>query len=253
MADGEADFNLPVITAFSFKGGAGKTTLLALLGSAALASGYRVIFIDTDSTKNLTTWQGTAVQNGYWPDTAQLHHTLDEDRVTQIIDDAYDTRSADLVLLDTPGFATKALDQLLAVSDFVMSPLQLSQPDAVSAAATRDWMQAFYLRLGAGAPRPAHCFVANNVKNLSRLSVTERKYLDRARADFALVKTMVPHRATLAMMTDKGPLGEIIKHHISEEHEGARITAGHSTDLLELAMQVMNDVLPHNVWEAEDA
>ena len=127
MADEETAFNLPVITAFSFKGGAGKTTLLALLGSAALASGYRVIFIDTDSTNNLSSWQGAAVQNGYWPDTAQLHHTLDADRVTQIIDDAYDTRSADLVLLDTPGFATKALDQLLAVSDFVMSPVPLSR------------------------------------------------------------------------------------------------------------------------------
>ena len=253
MADDEQEYNLPVITAFSFKGGAGKTTLLALLGSAALVSGYRVIFIDTDATKNLASWHETAVKNDLWPDNARFHHALDVESVIQIIDDAYDSRSADLVLLDSPGFATKALDEILGVSDFVFSPIQMSQPDAVSAEATRAWMLEYYDRLGEGVQGPVHCFVANNIKNASRPSMTERKYLDHAREQLPLVKTIVPNRAAMALMTDTGPLGELIKRQTSDDYKGQRVNVGHCTDLLKIAIEVMNDILANNVWEKEDA
>lgn len=120
---------MPVITFASSKGGCGKTTSAIILATT-LARKNRVVAIDADPAKRLMSWSGkskippkmVAYASG---GEKHIHHEIDEGRKT-----------ADYVIVDLEGAATRLNAYAMAESDLVIIPMGDEQPDAEGALET---------------------------------------------------------------------------------------------------------------------
>ena len=118
-----------ILTIATTKGGAGKTTLHRLL-IARLHTSVSIAAIDTDINGTLADWL-TGV-----PGAPQVtcHHVVDERRVVRLAQEL--RKTFDLVLIDTAGAASMAMTNAMAISDFVLVPMQPSLGDVIEALKT---------------------------------------------------------------------------------------------------------------------
>lgn len=119
-----------VVTLASLKGGAGKSTAAAALAVYWYSQGRKPVIIDADPQRSLTSWRATrgALEN--------LPVISDAgDRIDRTIERA--ARDHRPVIVDTPGFRSKATVDAISASDLVLIPVKASPFDVAVAFRTR--------------------------------------------------------------------------------------------------------------------
>ena len=121
---------MPVLTIASSKGGPGKTTVAMLLAGRLAAGGLKLSALDADPTKALSRWAA----NTYEGPAFAVHAEADETRLAHLID--AESRSADLVLVDTAGFGNRAATVAMTSADAVLVPCLSGEADLHEAEST---------------------------------------------------------------------------------------------------------------------
>lgn len=120
---------MPVITFTSAGNGCGKTTSAIILATT-LARKNRVVAIDADPGKRLMSWS----EKSRVPPKMVAHASEGEKHIHREIDEA--RKSADYVIVDLEGAATRLNAYAVAESDLVIIPMGDEQPDAEGALET---------------------------------------------------------------------------------------------------------------------
>ncbi|RWI54756.1 MAG: ParA family protein [Mesorhizobium sp.] len=120
-----------VISAINGKGGAGKTTALMNIAGEYALHGAAVAMVDMDGRSNLTKWWSDCHEKDAQPDGISVfgHKTAKSL-------DAFIERHAhrfDYLLIDTPGEDISTIDPVIGWSDLVISPIQPSKREVLSA------------------------------------------------------------------------------------------------------------------------
>jgi chromosome partitioning protein len=118
-----------VITFASTKGGAGKTTSAIILGTT-LAKHSSVFLIDADPACRLMSW----ANKGPLPLNLTVYKTKGEKWIHDEIDSA--KQSADYVIIDLEGAASRLNAYAMGESDLVIVPMAEEHPDAEGAVET---------------------------------------------------------------------------------------------------------------------
>ena len=121
---------MPVVTIASSKGGPGKTTVIMLLAGRLAAEGLKVAALDADPTRAFSRWAA----NTYEGAELTVQAETDEARLAHLID--AESRTADLVLVDTAGFGNRAAAVAMTSADSVLVPCLSGESDLHEAEAT---------------------------------------------------------------------------------------------------------------------
>jgi chromosome partitioning protein len=121
---------VPVLTVASSKGGPGKTTVAMLLAGRLAADGLKVSALDADPAGAFSRW----AQNAYEGPAFGIHAEADETRLAHLID--AESRTADLVLIDTAGFGNRAAALAMTSADAVLIPTLCGEADITEAEKT---------------------------------------------------------------------------------------------------------------------
>jgi chromosome partitioning protein len=121
---------VPVLTIASSKGGPGKTTVAMLLAGRLAADGFKVAALDADPSAALSRWG----QNAYEGRSFSVQAEADETRLAHLID--AESRTADLVLVDTAGFGNRAAAVAMTSADAVLIPTLSGEADITEAEKT---------------------------------------------------------------------------------------------------------------------
>ena len=176
---------MSVLTIASSKGGPGKTTVAMMLAGRLAAEGVKVVAVDADPTMALSRWARNAYEG---PAFAALAET-DETQLAHLID--AQTRTADLVLVDTAGFGNRAAAVAMTSADAVLIPTLSGEADITEAEKT--------VRLVAGLARAA------------RRDIPARVLLNRVkRTQLARHAAREIERATLPLLT--ATLGDLVAY-----------------------------------------
>ncbi|WP_342167418.1 ParA family protein [Methylobacterium sp. SD21] len=121
---------MQILTLASQKGGSGKTTLAASLAVAAYESGERVVVVDLDPQRSLTSWgmlrsAGGIVFRTIAP--ADLDHWVTSTRRTPVVT---------LCIVDTPGTFGPEVDVALRHANCALVPVRASVLDLWASAPT---------------------------------------------------------------------------------------------------------------------
>ena len=119
---------MPVITLSSPKGGSGKTTAATLIATELAEHGATVTVIDADPNRNVLDWSRLPDK----PHNLTVISDVTEETITERIDEASEVSS--FVIVDLEGTASLMTSYTIAMSDFVIIPVQGSQLDAKQAA-----------------------------------------------------------------------------------------------------------------------
>jgi chromosome partitioning protein len=120
-----------VISAVNAKGGAGKTTALINIAGEYALRGHSVAMIDMDARNNLVKWWTDCVDKDAEPEGIAVYsHKTARGLETWLSDNA---GRFDHVLIDTPGEDTSIVDQVIASSSLVISPIQPSKREVLGA------------------------------------------------------------------------------------------------------------------------
>lgn len=112
-----------ILALVSGKGGVGKSTLAVCLAAEWRARGLRVLVVDADPQGSAVTWADVAAEAGHAaPPVTALGDTLRQ-AVPEL------ARGFDLVVLDTPGRASKRLPGALVLADVALVPCGPSAVD----------------------------------------------------------------------------------------------------------------------------
>src|SRR3954466_14347984 len=106
-----------VITIASSKGGPGKSTAAMLLAGKLAAEGVKVAAIDADPTRAFMRW-ATRIYEG--APLLAVEAEADETRLAHMID--AQSRSAEVVVVDTAGFGNRAATVAMTSADVVLIP-----------------------------------------------------------------------------------------------------------------------------------
>lgn len=107
-----------IITVYSLKGGCGKTTLTVLMAQYLKAKGYSVTLIDSDThQKSLSDWANNTAGD-------KIPCYLIQNTLTK---DDLNTLNTDFVLIDGTPRTNAYIKQVLALSDYVVIPVQPTQ------------------------------------------------------------------------------------------------------------------------------
>ena len=129
-----------VIAVINRKGGCGKSTLVRGLASAAVARGEKVTVFDTDSSQSIYGWMRVARQLGNWDDAVDVMHTYDPAEITARLDAIYAEVPHDhLILIDTFGGASEALDDVVMQSHLIVAPIRPGRGDYTETMETLIW------------------------------------------------------------------------------------------------------------------
>jgi energy-coupling factor transporter ATP-binding protein EcfA2 len=106
-------YGIRVVLVMNRKGGSGKSTLCRALASAAAGRGETVTIFDTDSSKSCLKWMQVGQKLGNWSPLVEVIHALDAHRVAEAIDQSYEQRDQEhLILIDTFDGGLEAQDVL---------------------------------------------------------------------------------------------------------------------------------------------
>ncbi len=197
-----------VISVISRKGGCGKSTLVRGLASAAVARGERVTVFDTDSSRGIHGWMVVAEQLGNWNARAEVIHTYDPAEITARIQAIYDEPSHDhLVLIDTFGGASEALDDVVLQSHLIVAPIRPGRGDYTETMETLIWHERLKGRVENPNDVPEYRIVINAVS--TEPSATERQAIHQILQSMPAIEEPILERKAYKQVDGEGLLGEI--------------------------------------------
>jgi|GEM_PF-1276344 len=126
-----------VVAVWSQKGGVGKTNIATNLAALAVSSGKRVLLVDSDEKQAAATEFGTKARQTAAkgrPHTGALTVLSGDDRVHLTLPRLVE--NYDLVVIDCPGFQTRAQRSALMVADVIVVPVGGGPSDRVGLAET---------------------------------------------------------------------------------------------------------------------
>lgn len=166
-----------VIAVINRKGGCGKSTLVRGLASAAVARGEKVTVFDTDSSQSIYGWMRVARQLGNWDDAVDVMHTYDPAEITARLDAIYAEVPHDhLILIDTFGGASEALDDVVMQSHLIVAPIRPGRGDYTETMETLIWHERLKGRVADPDDVPEYRIVVNGIT--PEPSATERQALE---------------------------------------------------------------------------
>ena len=197
-----------VIAVMNRKGGCGKSTLVRGLASAAIARGNRVTVFDTDSSQSIYGWMKVAKQLGNWNDRAEVIHTYDPAEITARLDAIYNEPEHDhLVLIDTFGGASEALDDVVLQSHLIVAPVRPGRGDYTETMETLIWHERLKGRVKNAQSVPEYRVVINAVS--AEPSATERQAIEQIFGSMPVIEEPIMERKAYKQVDGEGLLGEI--------------------------------------------
>jgi chromosome partitioning protein len=201
-------YGIRVVLVMNRKGGSGKSTLCRALASAAVARGETVTIFDTDSSKSCLKWMQVGQTLGNWSPLVEVIHTLDAHRVAEAIDQIYEQRDQEhLILIDTFGGGAEAQDVLAVAAHRIICPMMLSRGDLNETLETAGW----YLKLRGRVEKPDE--LAGFSVTLSRVPVrvseTERAVAEELFQSLPALEAYLGARSAYGRMDNEGLLGVI--------------------------------------------
>ena len=119
---------MPIIAFASPKGGAGKTTSCLQVAGELLNSGAEVTIIDADPNQPFHAWKQQSEANGIMPSGLSVVAGLNEETLTDVIDEAAEKTA--FVLVDLEGSANMGVANAIGRADLVIIPIQGSRLDS---------------------------------------------------------------------------------------------------------------------------
>lgn len=197
-----------VIAVINRKGGCGKSSLVRGLASAAVARGERVTAIDTDNSRSITGWMDVAKQLGNWNDLAEVIHTYDPEEITAQIDAIYAAPTHDhLILIDTYGGGSDAMDDVVMQANLVVAPIRPGRGDYTETMETLIWHQRLKGRVSDPASVPDYRVIINGLS--SEPSATERQAVQQIIESMPVIVETIMERAAYKQVDAEGLLGQI--------------------------------------------
>lgn len=222
-----------VIAVINRKGGCGKSTLVRGLASAAIARGEKVTIFDTDSSQSCYGWMEVARQLGNWNDRADVIHTLDPDEITASLDALYAEPDHDhLVLIDTFGGASEALDDVVVQSHLIAVPVRAGRGDYLETMQTLMWRERLKGRV-ANPENVPECRVVINAMP-GDLSAVERQGVDHVLQTMPVIEEPIMERKAYKQVDVEGLLGEI------RDNTRKGVVQNHLTNALEEMTAVLD-------------
>lgn len=237
-----------VISAMNRKGGAGKSTLLRAMISALIWNKKTVLAIDTDPTRALMSWHERAVEKKNSSPLLTVTETIDVGELGAMIDGAFETESADFVLIDTPGAGGSWADAIAAQSDLIVTPVILARTDLQKSLETFFW----YQRLSDRTPNPELLpplvsvitrYSAKTTKGKESLSKTQQELLDEVAPIIKPIPYAMRERPVYQDMDNEGLLGARANELRDDENPLVRSQAGRYLTALNEAVTITNALL----------
>jgi chromosome partitioning protein len=113
--------DMPVIAVSNPKGGAGKSTTTLLLATYLAQSGASVSVLDADPNQPIMDWK----TNGLSKTTLKVIGGIKESNLMEVLD----AQNDQFVFIDLEGTASVLVSRSIAMSDFVIIPVQASAVD----------------------------------------------------------------------------------------------------------------------------
>ena len=150
----------------------------------------------------------TGQKLGNWSPLVEVIHTLDAHRVAEAIDQIYEQRDQEhLILIDTFGGGSEAQDVLAVAAHRIICPMMLSRGDLNETLETASW----YLKLRGRVEMPDE--LAGFSVTLSRVPVrvseTERAVAEELFQSLPALEAYLGARSAYGRMDNEGLLGVI--------------------------------------------
>lgn len=197
-----------VVVVLNRKGGCGKSTLVKGLASAAAERGESVTIIDTDKSESSYQWMLNGKERGGWAGDVTVVSSMDTEAILDTFDQIYELPDQEhLILVDTFGGASDALDELVTNAHFVLVPTKLSRSDLTETQQTLNWVG----RLKERVPDPSKVPPARVVINAvpARRNEAEAVAMEYIFSEFKTLASPVLQRAAYLRMDLEGMLGPI--------------------------------------------
>ena len=234
-----------VISVINRKGGCGKSTLVRGLARAAVARGERVTVFDTDSSQGIYGWMKVAVRLGNWSDQAEVIHTYDPAEITARLDAIYAEPPHDhLVLIDTFGGASEALDDVVTQSHLIVAPIRPGRNDYTETMETLVWHERLKGRVSDPGDVPEYRIVVNGIT--PDPSATEREAIVHILETMPAIEEPILERKAYKQTDGEGLLGAI------RDKTRKGIIQNHLTNALE-EMNAVLDLLDGAIAERMEA
>lgn len=197
-----------VVMVMNRKGGCGKSTLVKGLASAAADRGESVTVFDTDSSESAYQWMLNAKELGNWAGDVTVIKSLDSAEIKEIIDRLYDMPDQEhLVLIDTFGGASEAIDDLAMISHFIVIPSKLSRSDVTETTQTLRWHANLKRRAADASKVPPARVMLNAIP--PRMNEAEDTAYNHIMTTLPTLGEPVTLRAAYVRMDLEGTLGAI--------------------------------------------
>jgi cellulose biosynthesis protein BcsQ len=126
---------MKLISCASFKGGAGKTTALMGICSSLIAKNKRVALFEADENRPLSRWRENSLKINTWDENCQIFIADEMEALEKSYEQAQ-VLGFDYALADTRGGSSELNNTIIASSDFLALPSQLTPLDIDEALAT---------------------------------------------------------------------------------------------------------------------
>ena len=198
-----------IVTVINRKGGCGKSTICRALASAASARGEAVTIFDSDVSGSCYNWMLSGKERGNWQGDVKVIPMLDGVEILEAIGQIYEQSDQDhLILIDTFGGGSEAIDELAAAAHLVITPMMLSRGDFRETAETMSWFSKLRDRAEDPSLIPPIGVLINRAP--VRLSVIEDEIMNDVAASFPAFPMVLQNRNAFVRMDTEGLLGDMI-------------------------------------------
>lgn len=207
--DDEEEINgVRVVMVMNRKGGCGKSTLVKGLASAAADLGETVTIIDTDNNKGCLEWMLNAKEQGNWPNSISVIHSLDAEEIKEIISQIHAQPDQEhLILIDTKGGGDVGLDELAGKAHLIIVPTFLSRSDVLDTMQTIAWHERLKKRVANPEKIPPVRVLIG--RNPTARSEAEEVAFQEIMTNMKVIPYPVNNRMSYVRMDLDGPLGPL--------------------------------------------
>ena len=142
-----------ILSFISDKGGVGKTAAAILLAGEYALQGKSVLVLDADSTARISRWYEVCRESDNEPDGITVDTSLNPDAIGRTLQRA--AGQYDVVIVDAPGKATTAHDEIIAKSDLVLTPVQPGRDEMDALATATETIASVSDQIGREVPQVA--------------------------------------------------------------------------------------------------
>jgi chromosome partitioning protein len=148
---------MPIISLANTKGGSGKTTAALLLASEYARQGYKVVILDADPQKWITSWYETGPRIANLSVISEITPVSMQTHIHEMRD------TVDFFIIDLPGARDQLLATAIGLSDHVLIPVQGCAMDARGASQVLELLQQMKSQCGITI---AHSVVLTRVSSI---------------------------------------------------------------------------------------